>query len=104
MSVNLAKKIKKFRQSGLEEFGEYSNENFAFKYLRNKSHIKTLYDTRNESYDKMMSIEGDFNKKFKIFISSDAIEEKNGFHRLEEIEKYQKRVQMFFPEAPKELS
>ena len=88
----LARKIKKFRQSGLEDEGEYSNENLAFKYLRNKGHIKTLYDTRNKSYDKMMSIEGDYEKKFKIFVSQDKINDSDGFNKLEEEEKFQKRV------------
>ena len=88
----LAKKIKKFRQSGLEDKGEYSNENLTFKYLRNKGHIKTLYDTRNESYDKMMSIDGNYNKKFKIFIQKDKNLENKGFNRLLEIGKFQKRV------------
>ena len=92
MSVNLAKKIKKFRQSGLEDVGEYSNENLAFKYLRNKGHIRTLYDTRNKSYDKMMSLDGDFEKKFKIFVSQDTISSNKGFNKLEEEEKFQKRV------------
>ena len=92
MSINLAKKLKNFRASGLEEVGEYSNENLTFKYLRNKGFIKTLYETRNESYDKMMSIQGNFDKKFRIYISSDKIEEEKGFHRLQELEKYQKRI------------
>jgi predicted nucleotidyltransferase len=91
-SVKLAKKIKKFRQSGLEELGEYSNENLAFKYLRNNEFIKSLFDVRNESYDKMMSVEGDFSKKFKIFINNDEIEEQAGFNRLNELEKYQRKV------------
>ena len=47
---------------------------------------------RNESYDKMMSLEGEYQKKFKIFISQDIKEEKKGFHRLEELEKFQKKV------------
>ena len=92
MALKLTQKIKKFRQSGLEDKGEYSNENLTFKYLRNKGHIKTLYDTRNKSYDKMMSLENDYNKKFKIFISQDKISSKKGFNKLEEEEKYQKRV------------
>ena len=88
----LAKKIKKFRQSGLEDQGEYSNENLTFKYLRNKGFIKTLYDTRNKSYDKMMSIEGDYSKKFKIFVSQDKEVDNKGFNKLQEEEKFQKRV------------
>ena len=92
MAVNLARKIKKFRQSGLEDKGEYSNENLAFKYLRNKGHIKKLYDTRNQSYDKMMSLEGDFEKKFKIYSSQDNVVQEKGFVKLTEEEKFQKRV------------
>ena len=92
MSVKLSKKIKKFRQSGLERDGEYSNENLAFKYLRNKEHIKTLYDTRNKSYDKMMSLDGDYAKKFKIFVSQDSEPMGKGFNKLFEEEKFQKRV------------
>jgi hypothetical protein len=92
MSVKLGKKIKKFRQSGLERDGEYSNENLAFKYLRNKEHIKTLYDTRNKSYDKMMSLDGDYAKKFKIFVSQDNEPVEKGFNKLFEEEKFQKRV------------
>ena len=91
-SLRLIKKIKNYRQSGLEDSGEYSNENLVFKNLRNTGQIKVLFDIRNSSYDRMMSVEGDFNKKFKIFISSDKLDEKHGFHRLEEIEKYQKRI------------
>ena len=92
MSIKLANKIKKFRQSGLESVGEYSNENLTFKYLRNKGHIKTLYDTRNKSYDKMMSLDGDYDKKFRIFVSQDKTTANKGFDKLEEEEKYQKRV------------
>jgi|ETNvirnome_6_100_1030635.scaffolds.fasta_scaffold00437_9 predicted nucleotidyltransferase len=91
-SIKLAKKIKKFRQSGLEERGEYSFENLAFKYLRNNGIIKSLFDVRNRSYDKMMSLDGSYMKKFKIFIDNDALEEKTGFYRLDEIEKFQKKV------------
>jgi len=91
-SIKLAKKIKKFRQSGLEDRGEYSFENLAFKFLRNSGIIKNLFDVRNKSYDKMMSLGGDYTKKFKIFIDQDNLEEKKGFHKLDEIEKFQKKV------------
>ena len=89
---NLIKKIKRFRQSGLEDRGEYSYENLTFKYLRNHNHIKTLFDTRDQSYDKMNSLEGKYDKKFRIFIKNDENPEKTGFHRLNELEKFQKRV------------
>lgn len=89
----LVKKIKKFRQSGLEDKGEYSYENLTFKYLRNKEHMKLLFDLRDKSYDKDMSLKGKFSKKFKIFIDIDEVEEKSGFHRLDEAKKYQKKVE-----------
>jgi len=88
----LIKKIKRFRQSGLEDKGEYSYENLTFKYLRNHEHIKTLFNIRDQSYDKMRSMNGDHDKKFKIFIKNDEIPDKIGFHRLDEIGKFQKRM------------
>jgi len=91
-AIKLAGKIKKFRKAGLEDMGEYSNENLAFKYLRNKEFIKTLYDVRNRSYDKMMSLDGDYAKKFKIFTSQDDIAPSIGFDKLQEEERYQRLV------------
>jgi|TARA_R110000824_G_scaffold15660_1_gene65776 hypothetical protein len=93
-AISLAGKIKKFRKAGLEDKGEYSTENLAFKYLRNKEFIKTLYDVRNKSYDKMMSLNGDYAKKFNIFMSHDKIPSSKGFNKLEEEDKFQKRVKM----------
>ena len=91
-AISLAGKIKKFRKSGLEDKGEYSNENLVFKYLRNKEFIKTLYDIRNMSYDKMMSLDGDYAKKFKIFVSQDLPVSEKGFNKLQEEEKFQKMI------------
>ena len=91
-AISLARKIKNFRKSGLEDKGEYSNENLAFKYLRNKEHIKTLYDVRNMSYDKMMSLDGDYAKKFNIFVSQDKKSSTKGFDKVQEEEKFQKLV------------
>ena len=88
----LIKKIKNFRQSGLEDKGEYSYENLTFKYLRNKEHMKHLFNLRNNSYDKERTLDGDYNKKFKIYINKEDVEDNSGFHRLNEIEKFQKRV------------
>lgn len=49
-------KIKKMRQSGLEEGGEFSVENLAFKYLRNNGFIETLMNIMTKSYDESLSI------------------------------------------------
>ena len=89
---SLVSKIKKFRKSGLEEKGEYSNENLAFKLLRNNEYIDELYKIRDDSYDRMLSLDGEYHRKFKIFTSQEQKEEKKGFQRLNELEKFQKKV------------
>lgn len=53
---DLRKKIKKFRQSGLESGGEYSYENLTFKLLRRNGYIKKLLDLKNDITDKKLSI------------------------------------------------
>lgn len=52
----LRKKLKKFRQSGLESGGEYSYENLTFKLLRRNGYIKKLLDLKNDITDKKLSI------------------------------------------------
>ncbi len=52
----LRKKLKKFRQSGLESGGEYSYENLTFKLLRRNGYIKKLLDLKNQITDKKLSI------------------------------------------------
>ena len=49
-------KIKKMRQSGLENGGVFSIENLAFKYLRNNNFIGRLIDIMTKSYDESLSI------------------------------------------------
>jgi hypothetical protein len=52
----LRKRLKKFRQSGLESGGEYSYENLTFKLLRRNGYIKKLLDLKNNITDKKLSI------------------------------------------------
>jgi predicted nucleotidyltransferase len=54
---NLKKKIKKYRQAGLEAEGEYSTENLVFKILRNGGHLEALSNLKFQAYDSDMSIE-----------------------------------------------
>jgi predicted nucleotidyltransferase len=54
---NLKKKIKDYRQSGLEEVGEFSYENLVFKYLRRSGLMEKLYDSVNKQIDKELSVE-----------------------------------------------
>jgi predicted nucleotidyltransferase len=49
-------KLKKYRKSGLEKKGEYSNENLVFKFLRRNGYIEKLYDFENEIMDKNLSL------------------------------------------------
>ena len=90
-SRKLMKKIKKFRAAGLSERGELSVENVVFKYLRNNNYIKLLIDVRNNSYDKLMSINGDPEKKFKIYLQQEPNDVKT-YNRLNELERYQRKV------------
>jgi hypothetical protein len=49
-------KLKKYRTSGLEKNGEYSNENLVFKFLRRNGYIEKLYDFENKLMDKSLSL------------------------------------------------
>jgi hypothetical protein len=53
---NLKDKIKRFRQSGLDDGGEYSYENLTFKLLRRNGYIEKLINLKNEVADKKLSI------------------------------------------------
>jgi hypothetical protein len=48
---SLKDKIKKMRESGLETGGEYSTENLAFKLLRRRGELNTLYALMNQAQD-----------------------------------------------------
>jgi len=50
-------KLKKYRQSGLDDGGELSYENLVFKYLRRSGHIENLFDSINKGTDKELSVE-----------------------------------------------
>ena len=52
----LRKKIKEFRQSGLESGGEYSYENLTFKLLRRNGYIEKLLKLKTDITDKKLSI------------------------------------------------
>ena len=54
--TQLADKIKRMRQTGLESHGEFGPENLAFKMLRNQGLIKKLYDARNSAKDQELSL------------------------------------------------
>jgi hypothetical protein len=53
----LRKKLKSYRQSGLETEGELSYENLVFKFLRRSGHIEKLFNMQNKAIDKKLSVE-----------------------------------------------
>jgi len=63
----LAKKIKAYRQAGLDKHGEFGPENIAFKMLRNQGYIKKLYDARNAARDAELSL-AEQNREKKPFV------------------------------------
>jgi hypothetical protein len=54
--ASMMKKIKTMRQTGLEQQGEFSADNLAFKMLRNNGYIKRLVDARNAARDRELSL------------------------------------------------
>jgi len=50
------KKIKQYRQAGLDKGGEFSPENLAYKALRSRGYITKLYDLRDRLHSKHLSL------------------------------------------------
>lgn len=90
-AVKLKNRIKDFRRSGLASGGQYSVENIVFKVLRRNGAMGQLFNLITDSYDKMMSMEGDFTKKLKVFVKKGAQAMNSGFDRMIEEEKLDKR-------------
>ena len=49
--------IKRYRQAGLDQKGEFGPENLAFKAIRSKGYFQALFDLRNKLRGKQLSIE-----------------------------------------------
>lgn len=67
----IKQKIRKFRKCGLETSGEYSIENLVFKMLRRSGQLGKLSDIMLQSYDQMMSLQGDFARNWINFANSE---------------------------------
>jgi hypothetical protein len=61
----MARKIKEYRQAGLDAHGEFGPENLAFKILRKQGLIQKLYDARNDAKDQDLSLDERKKKKKK---------------------------------------
>jgi hypothetical protein len=53
----LKDKIKKFRSTGLDEYGEFSDENLVFKVLRRNGYIEKIFDFQSNYIDKTLSLD-----------------------------------------------
>jgi hypothetical protein len=53
----ILKKIKQYRQAGLDKGGEFGPENLAYKALRSQGYITKLYDLRDKLHSEKLSIE-----------------------------------------------
>jgi hypothetical protein len=51
------KKIKQYRQAGLDKGGEFGPENLAYKALRSRGYITKLYDLRDKLHSEKLTIE-----------------------------------------------
>lgn len=54
---NIIKKIRQYRQAGLDSGGEFGPENLAYKALRNQDYITKLYDLRDKLHSEELTIE-----------------------------------------------
>jgi len=84
-------RLKRMRQTGLDATGEYSIENMAFKYIRNKGYIERLKELQQANMMTGLTMESFSNKmsagkdKLKTFISNlrnEADETKMAFSML----------------------
>ena len=62
---SLAKKIKAYRQAGLDKHGELGSENLSYKMLRNQGYIDKLYKARSRARDAELSLNERRKKKKK---------------------------------------
>jgi len=53
----MGEKLGRLRQTGLDDKGEYSIENLAFKVVRNSGYMEKLWNIKVDSFDDEMSIE-----------------------------------------------
>jgi hypothetical protein len=60
----LLKKIRQYRQSGLDKGGEFGPENLAYKALRSQGYITKLYDLRDKLHSEKLSIESMYQEDY----------------------------------------
>ena len=81
-SSKLKRKISKLRRAGLKRDGLYSQENLAFKMLRNSGYLELLSWLKVKSFDKKMSL----NEMYDYFPhKEDDFHEFEGKYDIEEL-------------------
>ena len=60
------KKIKQYRQAGLDKGGEFGPENLAYKALRSQGYITKLYDLKDKLHSELLTIENMYQDPAKI--------------------------------------
>lgn len=63
--TNVIKKIRQYRQAGLDKGGEFSPENLAYKVLRSQGYITQLYELRDKLHSKELSLNGMYSTTHK---------------------------------------
>lgn len=58
---NLSNRLDKFRKSGLQKGGEFSNENLVYKYLRRSGLLDKVFNYHYKKRSKELSIENELN-------------------------------------------
>ena len=54
---NIIKTIRRYRQAGLDNGGEFGPENLAYKALRSQGYITKLYDLKDKLHSELLTIE-----------------------------------------------
>ena len=69
--TNVLKKIKQYRQAGLDKGGEFGPENLAFKAVRSQGLLTKLYDLRDRLHSRDLSIESMYATEASGYIPSE---------------------------------
>ncbi len=68
---NVLKKIKQYRQAGLDKGGEFGPENLAVKAVRSQGLLTKLYDVRDRLHSRDLSIESMYTTEASGYIPSE---------------------------------
>jgi len=71
---DIIKKIRQYRQAGLDKFGEFGPENLAYKALRSQGYITKLYALRDKLHSESLTIETMYKNPVKL--QKDNLKEK----------------------------